>query len=56
MGNELVKLVGGGGHTYRGELAHERDRDDRDNAKSVNHVSRSRTVRGRSHVACADLW
>ena len=48
--------VGGGGHTHRWELAHERGRDDLDNTESANHVCCNCAVRGCSHVACADLW
>ena len=36
----------------RWELAHEQDRDDRDKAERNNHVSCSRAVRDRSHLAC----
>jgi hypothetical protein len=42
-------------NTYRWEVTHKWDGDDRDDAEGINHVSRSRTLRGRCHVACADL-
>ena len=37
-------------------MTHKWDGDDRDDAEGINHVNRSRAVRGRCHVACADLW
>ena len=36
-------------------MTHQWDGDDRDDTERIDHVSRSRAVRGRRHVACADL-
>ena len=41
--------------TYGWQVAHEWDRDDRDDAEAIDHVSRSRAVRRHCHIACADL-
>jgi hypothetical protein len=37
-------------------MAHERYGDDRDGAEGIDHVSHSRAVRRRCHIARADLW
>ncbi len=41
--------------SYGWQVAHEWDRDDRDDAEAIDHVSRSRAVRRHCHIACADL-
>jgi len=41
--------------TYRWEVAHERDGDDRDYAEHIDHVDRGRAVSRRCHIACTNL-
>src|SRR5712671_3715897 len=49
--NGDTKMTG----TYRWEVAHERDGDDRDYAEHIDHVDRGRAVSRRCHIACTNL-